>query len=217
MNALEQALEELRRAEGSARRALDAALTPLGLGVSSVSVDGDEWVIRARKTAVGNAPVRAEVPAMVSAPSAAAETPAPAPRRKLTDGVRPVERHEGETLMQLLARTESKVTLRSANGHVAGLSVNALDASESVRLLASTLVGDTFLAFEHLKVDPKSDQVVRELGKQLKLFRDEAARTLGGSASVDLQPFLEAVERWVPGQFPAGVALVTRLEEAARA
>ena len=123
-----------------------------------------------------------------------------------------MERAEGETLMQLLARTGSRVTLRGANGHAIGITAAPVEKTEVMRLLASTLVGDTFLAFEHLKKDPTSPEVLKELGKQLVVYRKKCVEETGQEE--DLDAFLDAIEAWVPGKLPRGAQLIARLEEA---
>jgi hypothetical protein len=214
MSRASEVLGELRRAEAAAREEVGRLLAPAGLAVSEIRPDGDGWRLRVvpLDSEVGSAPGaagREKYPAQsVAASDASARVPAP-----LTRGVEPLVRQPGETLMALVSRAGDRLRVSRGEGP-GGVCVAPATDAERVEWLAGTLVGDTVLALRHLGEREDGDRAMEELHRQLGLFLRESRRLIRRE---DPGPFLEAVDRWMPPDFPRGRAFLARGEGVAHA
>ena len=196
MSRVRELLEDARRADAAAREEVGRLLAPAGLSVTELASDGDGW---RRRIAVAGGGVVGLAPR----PPAAAGTQ-PTRQEPLTQGVEPLVRGDGESLLALAARGGDRLRITRGDGE-GGLRMPAAAPQERIAWLGGTLVGDTVLARRHLGQPEEGDAVVAELHRQLRLFGQESTRLIGAG---EPGPFLEAVHRWMPPGFPRGGAFL---------
>lgn len=204
MSRAREVLDEYRRVDAAAREEVGRLLAPAGLEVTEMVRDGEGWRLRLVDAVVAGHVSSSPVPSVVPVVRAAARS---------TGAAEALVREGGESLMSLVSRAGNRLRVSETEGP-GGLRAAAAGAVERIAWLGGTLVGDTVLALRHLGRPEDGDDVVGELHRQLRLFRQESERLLGTD---DPAPFLAAVDRWMPPAFPRGAVFLARAEEVAHA
>jgi hypothetical protein len=190
MSRAMELLEECRRVEAEARAEIGRLLAPASLVVTALAPEPGGWTLRLAPLAEDGAAGRAAAP--VTRPLAG--------QGAAVSEIAPRVRAPGETLVDVVGGVVNRLHVNDGVGR-GGLRTPVLPTERRIAALAGTLVGDTVLALRHLGDPEEGEAVVVELHRQLRRFEAESTRLQGHG---DPEPFLSAVDRWMPAGFPRG-------------